>query len=146
MLEHAQRAAGHGAKMTAYVAVLAALVVAAWEAHATTGLWSTFGEIAVPRVAIAVFGGAAFGALVFGFIGFCAALLGVKRVGWTFTYALFGAAQFVFAAHVMRNSIAASATMFAGPAGFGAAITLAALTGAVAGALVARGLKAGPEA
>lgn len=145
IIAHAQRAAGLGAKNTALVAILAALLVAALEAQATGGSWPIFGALAVTYVAVGLFAGAAFGAMAFGFIGFASALLGVKRVGWTFTHAIFGAAMFMFAAHMLHPTLAGGSAVFAGPAGLGAAIVLAAFCGALAGYLVSRGLKAGPD-
>ncbi len=145
MLAAAQRAARAGAKMAAIVAFGFALALAAWETSvATTGDWPKFLEIALTHGAGALVVGAIAGLVLFGLIGFVAAGLGIKRVGWTFVYTVFGALAFAAAAYWMFPSIEAGSPTLAG-AGVAAGIALAALIGALSGYLVADALKNAPE-
>lgn len=146
MFAHALRAGGIGAKITAIVAAFAALAVAAWQSSfATPGDGSTFVASAATHVPVGLIAGALLGLLLFGLIGFAVALLGVKRVGWTFTYTIFGAALFALATHFLQPLIESASEIFRGPGGVAAAVALAGLIGAVSGVFVAGGLKDGPD-
>jgi uncharacterized membrane-anchored protein YitT (DUF2179 family) len=142
MFAHALRAGGIGARVTAIVAVIAALAVAAWQSSfAISDDGSTFVASAVTYVPVGLIAGALLGLLLFGLIGFCVALLGVKRVGWTFTYTIFGAALFALAVHFLQPLIEGATEVF----NIVAAVALSALVGAVSGVFVAGGLKDGPD-
>lgn len=144
---HAQRAAMIGAKMTALTTALVSAMFAAYASGIFTGGDSAaLGQRLVAAVPFGLLVGALAGLVVFGIIGVGVALLGVKRVGWTFVYAVFGTLLAAFAVQPAVTWIASIATdVFAVPAGAAVITALAALIGCLSGILVARGLKDGPD-
>lgn len=145
MFAHALRAGGLGAKITAIVAALAALAIAAWRTSlAPADQADAFVSTALSHVAVCLIAGALLGLLLFGLIGFCVALLGVKRVGWTFTYTIFGAALFALAAHFLRPLID-GAPDISESLSAAAIIALSGVVGGVSGYFVANALKDGPD-
>lgn len=143
---HMQRAASLGAKMTALTAIVLGI---AWSAYASNlgagGDTDTFGQRALIAVPFGLLVGALAGMIVFGSLGFFVGLLGIKRVGWTFTYTVFGAILALVAAQPFVDwfaSVAARANIV--DAGALVISIAAAVTGAISGFLVAVGLKASP--
>lgn len=142
---HARRAAGLGATMAALTAAGLGILVSAataWWGPADTA--PTFVEQAIVSAPIGLLIGAIAGFVIFGVIGLIVAIIGVKRVGWTFVYAVFGFVLSALAAYFFQPMIEGN-TAFMGVAGIWSATTLAAFAGGLSGILVAIGLKAGPD-
>ena len=147
IVAHAQRAAMIGAKMTALTTALVSAMFAAYASGIFTGGDSAaLGQRLVAAVPFGLLVGALAGLAVFGIIGVGVALLGVKRVGWTFVYSVFGTILAAIAVQPAVTWLAGNATeVLAVPAGAAAITALAALTGFLSGILVARGLKDGTD-
>ncbi len=137
MIVHAQRAAASGAKAASVAGAIAGLALAMYESAESV----SFEAIALKYGVSGLLAGALLGAILFGLLGFCVALLGVKRVGWTFTYTIFGAALFALAAFWLQPLTESFSTTLAGLRG----AAFASIVGAISGAFVAGGLRAGPD-
>lgn len=145
MIAHGTLSAGLGAKFTALIALVAGLILAAWEAGGVSGVaWPGFPNRAVALAPIGLLGGALAGLILFFLIGFAVALLGVKRVGWTFTYTTFGAILFALSVNFLQPLIESASETFAGPSGIAAAAVISGLIGAASGYLLAGALKDAP--
>ncbi len=140
---HMQRAASLGAKMTALTSVAVAILVSLYSSNLAAGdAAESFGQRALIAVPFGLLVGALVGMIVFAVIGFFVGLLGIKRVGWTFTYTTFGAILAVILVQPFVgwfSSIANAAQIV--DAGVIVITIAAALVGAVSGMLVAIGLK-----
>ncbi len=140
---HMQRAASLGAKMTALTSVAVAILVSLYSSNLAAGdAAESFGQRALIAVPFGLLVGALVGMIVFAVIGFFVGLLGIKRVGWTFTYTTFGAILAVILVQPFVDwfsSIANAAQIV--DAGVIVITIAAALVGAVSGMLVAIGLK-----
>ncbi len=148
IVAHTQRAASLGAQMSALTAALIGVVISAYAANLGAG---GDADTVMRRLMTAVpFGllvGALAGAIIFATIGFFVGLLGIKRVGWTFTYTVFGAILALIAVQPFVVHLSAIAMpALADIAGSATIMALAAITGGISGFLVAVGLKAGPTA
>ncbi len=143
---HMQRAASLGAKMTALTAVAFALLISLYASNLGAGdAAETFGQRALIAVPFGLLVGALVGMIVFGAIGFFVGLLGIKRVGWTFTYTAFGAILGVIFVQPFVGWFTSVASLAQIVDAGTIVITLAAaLVGAVSGLLVAMGLKSSP--